>query len=1076
MSAIQSNTVPFTSRQLQALDISRAHADACIVAGPGAGKTTVLVEYFRRLVESGVDPARILAITFTEKAASQMRRKLAETFGEDAAIRGKLERAWVSTVHGFCARLLRENAVPAVVDPEFTIAEEREFTRWQQESLTTAMESLFLERPAAVRAMIRGLSAFTFEDAVLSAYDAMRGAGQEIDFVAARPAPEGTTIADIAAIVRELRAEGERGPSSWDPRQRQEFRCAMESLERIVSAAGPRDTLAAVEGFECSLNRCKRGTRAYAFLKELKDRRLKELKYAAITSFYASERHLLIEILRRFDYTYRQRKSQAGALDFADLEEFAVKLLESSEETRARLQSQFDHVLMDELQDTNGQQARLLRLIRPPGRFYAVGDLNQSIFGFRHAEPAEFQEYRAEVERGGGRVVELIENFRSRPAILRAVETVVEGIPGVAGRRLIPGKAFGESDWQGPRVEVLAAEELEVEAGMVAWRLQELLAAEPQYSFRDVALLVRNTEVLPEFTAAFDEAGIPYVVSRGKGFYEAREVNDLVQMLRVIANPRDEISLAAVLRSPLVEISDEALLRLRLAGHNLGAALMQFDRAGENEFDADDREKLRRFRDRLRRWRRRREYVSFDRLLVDAMDEFGYPAVPGSREAANIDKFLAQARSAAGRASLDGFLRDLELLRASNRAEQDAAPDDSSDSVQVMTAHSAKGLEFPIVFLAALQKGVEGKPPVVAFSPRIGLGASWRNPAVREEKDDLFHRAIREELKQREEQEGNRLLYVAMTRAEHHLVLSFSTLGKKPAKWAALVAQKLGITLEPGEQILDRVSPHGEPWSLRVHVAQTLMPAAAGLIPALTASRENPLPEILSRPQPAGQHDGNATVTALTAFANCPRFYYLRHYLGFEGKARKASAESGGSLAANELGTQVHQLLAGLTPPDPDPQAVRLAEAFRKGPLGRRAERATRVEREFDFRMALDDLVLRGQIDLWFEEGGELVIVDYKTDDVAAGDAAERAMDYSLQIRLYALAVERVAGRAPDRAYLHFLKPNSLVEVDLSPSLIDSPEQIVRELVEAQERLEFPLREGQHCRRCAFYKDLCPAV
>ena len=157
MNAIHSNTVPFTFRQMQALDISRAHVDACIIAGPGAGKTTVLVEYFRRLVESGVDPARILAITFTEKAASHMRRKLAETFREDSAIRGQLERAWVSTVHGFCARLLRENAVAAAVDPEFTIAEQREFARWQQESLTSAMESLFHEHPTAVRAMIRGL-------------------------------------------------------------------------------------------------------------------------------------------------------------------------------------------------------------------------------------------------------------------------------------------------------------------------------------------------------------------------------------------------------------------------------------------------------------------------------------------------------------------------------------------------------------------------------------------------------------------------------------------------------------------------------------------------------------------------------------------------------------------------------------------------------------------------------------------------------------------------------------------------------------------------------------------------------
>ena len=131
---------PFTAAQRQALDVSKRHLDTCIVAGPGSGKTTVLVEYFARLVAAGVDPLRILAITFTEKAAANMRKKLAETFDGDAEIRAKLERAWVSTIHGFCARLLREQAVWAGVDPEFKVADERDSIRMQQEAFNAAME------------------------------------------------------------------------------------------------------------------------------------------------------------------------------------------------------------------------------------------------------------------------------------------------------------------------------------------------------------------------------------------------------------------------------------------------------------------------------------------------------------------------------------------------------------------------------------------------------------------------------------------------------------------------------------------------------------------------------------------------------------------------------------------------------------------------------------------------------------------------------------------------------------------------------------------------------------------------
>jgi ATP-dependent exoDNAse (exonuclease V) beta subunit len=1070
----------FTPRQLDALDISQRHVDTCVVAGPGSGKTTVLVEYFRRLVAAGVDPVRILAITFTEKAAGQMRRKLAEAFREDAEIRAKLERAWVSTVHGFCARLLKENAVAAGVDPEFTIAEEREFGRWQRESMAEAMESIFADHPAGVRALIRGLSSSAFEDAILSAYDAMRGAGAEARDLAGFPPPAGTTVADIADTLRALQGQRAHVLAAWNDAQKRDFEAALEGIARIVAASGPRATMEAVEGFDCDLRKFKRANPAYDLLKNLRDEQLKRLRYTLITELYAAERELLIEVLRRFDRIYRQRKSQAGVLDFADLEEFAVKLLENSPETRARLQSQFEHVLMDELQDTNGQQAKLLRLVRPPGRFYAVGDVNQSIFGFRHAEPREFEEYRAEAARSGGRVVELLENFRSRAEILRAVETVAAGAPGIEDRRLIAGKDFGNEDTTGPRVEAIAAPDPATEARLVARRMIELLDAQPRFAYRDIALLVRNTGVLPEFTAAFDQAGIPYVVNRGKGFYEAREVNDLVQLLRVIANPRDEISLAAVLRSPLVEVSDDALLRLKLRGGNLDGALQAVRPEDAAEFDAADLRKLRRFRDRLREWRQRREYVSFDRLLLDALGEYGYAgrgsgAEAGNRASANIDKFLAQARAAAPRTSLDAFVRDLEMLRESDLSERDSAPEDSADAVQVMTVHSAKGLEFPMVFVAAMHKGVEGNPPVVAFSPGLGLGASWRNPARREDKDDLFHAAIREELKDREEKEANRLLYVAMTRAEHHLTLSFSTGGRKPAKWAKRVVDSLLLNLEqPGESDHQRVTPDGQPWKLHLTVA------SVGQVPDLPAAeRSSPRPaalvEFLPPPDVTGQYESNATVTALTKFAKCPRAYYLSQYLGFEGKPRKAPESAAGeALAASELGTEVHRLLAGIAVDDPDPQAARLAETFRKGPLGRRVERATRVEREFDFLMAMDDLVLRGQIDLWFEEGGELVIVDYKTDAVGGPEAPQRAREYELQLKLYALALERATGRVPRHAFLHFLKPNALVEVELAPSLIDSPEQIVRDFVEAQEKLEFPPRAGEQCKRCAFYKDLCP--
>jgi len=1067
--------VAFTADQEKACDVSKRNLDACVVAGPGSGKTTVLVEYFRRLVAENVDPLRILAITFTEKAAGNMRKKLAAAFQDHSEIRARLERAWVSTVHGFCARLLRENAVFAGVDPEFHVADERESWRMQQDALDRAIDAVLDSHPAAMRELIRGLSSAYFEEAVRSAYDAMRGAGLGIDELAAAPAPAGVTVADIEETLNKVR----RDPlSAWSFAQKQQFECAVEGAQRIVSAASPLEALHAIEAFSCNLTKCKHGSAARGLLKQMKQE-IEDARYSLITSFYAEQRTMLLRILSRFDQLYRERKRQAGMLDFADLEEFTVRLLEDHPETRTRLQAQFDHILMDEFQDTNGQQAKLIRLVRPPNRFYAVGDINQSIFGFRHAEPQGFSGYRDEIQRTGGHAVQLVDNFRSRAGILRAVETITQGAGGIEPRHLVAGRDF-KTERDVP-VELIAAPEMQMEAQWVARRVGELLAAPSEFDYKDVAVLVRNTEVISDFTDAFDAAGIPYLVNRGKGFYEAREVNDLTHLLRVIANPRDEISLAVVLRSPLVEASDDALLRLKNTGENMGQSLWHMESAAE--FTADDQVKLSRFANRLREWRIRREYVSFDRLLLAAIDDCGYRPESGERGAANIDKFLAQARDAASRMPLDEFVQELSLVRDSNPREPDAPPEDSANAVKIMTVHSAKGLEFPVVFVAALHKGMKSDLPVVAFSKTYGLGARWRNPAKREDKDDLFMHALRDEWKKREAEESDRLLYVAMTRAEEHLALSFSIGDRKPANWAAVAVAKLALNTEHAcDEVRTYTAPDGIAWKLKLLVTDRAPEPAAQAGTGLMRAERAVLVQQAKPPLVNGQQDSNATVTALAEFAACPRQYYLGRYLGFEGRRRKLvvsdeadDQEADVDLAAGEFGTQVHDLLAGTTVPDAPPEAVRLAGVFRHSPLGRRAARAPRVEREFDFLMAMEDLVVRGQVDLWFEEGGELTVVDYKTDDVTAVEAHQRAQDYGLQLRLYARAVERVAGRPPDRAWLHFLRPNTVIEVDLSPSLLESPEQMVRDFQEAQSRLEFPLNEGERCKRCPFYRGLCPA-
>ncbi len=182
--------IALTAEQVAAVEIGGPEMDTCVTAGPGSGKTTVLVERFRRLAEAG-DPLRVLAITFTEKAAANLRKKVAEHYAHDADRLAQLERAWISTVHGFCLRILKENAVFAAVDPEFRVTDEWESRRMRRRCAADAIESLYRERPAAARELAIGIACADLCEAMLPAYEAMRGSGVRVESLgAAAPPPD----------------------------------------------------------------------------------------------------------------------------------------------------------------------------------------------------------------------------------------------------------------------------------------------------------------------------------------------------------------------------------------------------------------------------------------------------------------------------------------------------------------------------------------------------------------------------------------------------------------------------------------------------------------------------------------------------------------------------------------------------------------------------------------------------------------------------------------------------------------------------------------------------------------------
>jgi len=678
--------VRLTEAQRRAVE--REGQDVCVVAGPGSGKTRVLVARFVWLArERGVDPPRIAAITFTEKAAAEIRSRLAAELGPEA------ENASVSTIHGLCLGVLKRNAEVAGLSPNFAILDERLAQLALREAIGATLDDTLARDPARLRALFHAWST-------------------------ADP------VGDLAAAYEAIRLAGDGFPSPVAP--------------PATDAVGRR---------------------------------------------FEAERETLDAVLREAARRYRRTKRERAKVDFDDLEERTAALLDRDERLREEVAGRFDHILMDELQDTNPVQWRLIARLRRPGRFFAVGDINQAIYGFRHATPDAFRAYRESVERAGGEIDYLRENFRSRAPVLDAAERVCSGMPGIERPGLKAAREFaatpGAGGDDGPVVELTAIENPDavlrstVEARWVAGEIVRLIARGRRYS--DCAVLLRTGGRFPDFERAFLDAGIPYLVTGGKTFFERQEIADLSNYLRVLANPRDEIALFGVLRSPLFGWSDAEILAARDPKRNL-AETVSLPELDEH--------------------RRLRHDVSPDRLLARAMDACDYDGGLDLAGRANVRKFLRLIRElwAERPRAIADIVAHFDRLREAGD-EPNAPAAESPDAVELMTIHSAKGLEFPVVFLAALDATPSNESASLVYSAATGLGAKWRitdSKGNEDEARDSFAEAHRAARLPREKEEASRLLYVGMTRAEERLSLSYGQ-GKSARGWTK-DAKKLGIT------------------------------------------------------------------------------------------------------------------------------------------------------------------------------------------------------------------------------------------------------------------------------------------
>ena len=997
-------------------------------AGAGSGKTTVLVErYVRALTERNLQPSQVLAVTFTNRAAGELRERIRARLrgeGRDDLV-GAVESGWIGTIHGACRRILQEEGAGAGATGALRVAGAIEAILLRDRAFDVALRETVaaqgdtgLELAASYgRERLRRIAT----DLLLGAR--LRG---RVPSAPAAVADESTLT---AALVRLREAAHDEavcdGESDAVVRRR---RAAADLLALLDRDPGPTE-LADLGAYRAL------GPRAYKDV-------VVEAELAARDLVAASVAAPLDDLLTRFAQHYEAAKEAAGALDHDDLLIRTHALLERDAVVRQRLQERFREILIDEFQDTDGLQIRIVELLRGDDvPLFLVGDEQQSIYGFRGADVEVFRRARAAaVDDPTATALELPENRRSRPALVGAVNAVFLRDEAFAHR---PLEAVREDEGDALALELVigVGERIDDgrarEAAAIAARIRRLVDEEG-YRPGDVALLFRAGSRARLYEQALREQGLATVASTGRGFLRRQPVADVIALLRVLWNRYDDLALLTCLASPMAGVSNDGLALISAATE--WEVVEALDRLGEIPLDPADAARAASLRDALARLRPRVGRLGLADLVAAAITETSYDIATlvlpdGIERMANLDKLQRVARDfeEAQGPDLPAFVRAIESGRLDGelRAEGVVASEDD-DAIRLMTIHQAKGLEFPVVVFAdtAFGRAAEAPSAIVAADGRTGVVVPAATGSLQPTRMLL---GLREERAEAERAETLRLAYVACTRARDRLLIGGARGGRAVSgtilRW---LDEMLGdVDLEkPGSRIVDVDGiPIGVDIVDEVPVIAARVAAAAavegqvepepGVQLALAVDRiagdeevgeavPGPLAPL---PSPSAPTPPTLSYSALGLFTQCPYRFRLERIAGLP------SAQPGGAAA---VGRAVHRAIelgegadldALLREADPaagpdDEATVRAALARYIGsPLAARLARAAQVRHEQPFAFHVGDAVVAGRYDLTADLDGRFVIGDIKVGSLASTSAeARRDADYAIQEAVYALA------------------------------------------------------------------------
>jgi ATP-dependent helicase/nuclease subunit A len=1015
-----------------------------VSAGAGTGKTRVLVERFARAVcDEGVDVESILVITYTEKAAGELRSRIRAGLVERGRpdLARALDGAWISTIHGFCHRLLRSHPFAAGVDPRFRVLDESQGRVLRGEAFEAALtEFCSGDDPARLR-LLAVYGADGLRRMLTGVFETLRSAGREL----ALELGERRSLRECVEEFREAaRCLGEELVLDDDLRP-----------EQLLDLGDVR----------------RRGERAASY-----EEARKSVEQAALDELAAADRELLQELLTAFAAAYQEGKDRESALDFEDLQLRARDLLRNDDAIREREQLRFRSIMVDEFQDTNRLQCELVDLISgESGERFFVGDEFQSIYGFRHADVQVFRERRAQAHDG---VLPLTMNYRSRPEVLGVVNHLFGGDFGDEFQPLAASGEFPDPVFGHP-VELIVTDKSSYaettthwrrgEARAIARRIRELIDSGAATAGEIVLLFAAGTDA-EWYEEELRALGIATYRGTGRGYFGQQQVVDLLAYLRLLRNRYDDEALVSVLASPFVGVSNDAIALLRRAAPKR-PLFVAIERELPASLSRSDEQLLRAFKQRYDRLTAASARLSLERLCERVLAEHDYDLAvlaqwDGRRRYANLRKLARLARSyeELRGPDVEGFVRFVRDQEAVGARELEAvAEEEGGDAVRLLTIHAAKGLEFKVVVVA--DAGRDKAPPasdeILALSDgRFGFRVA--DPLTSERRGAYAYEEVREARKAEERAERLRLYYVAMTRAIDRLIVSGSIDPTRTADEATPIGWVIGrldargeieqashdpVELErDGARVILRVDRYAEapPAAAPEPVAedgQLVLFAEDGgsPLPALVP----PLPPLAEVPSPPLHRVRRLSFSALALFERCSYRYYAERVVGMRPTDERNAAPGTTGLAATEVGDAVHRLLELVDlqeplPPDDlaglvrgwyarvsDEELERIAGFVRSycdSGLARRVAKLEGAQPERPFAFEHDGVLLHGRLDVLQLDGGRAVVVDYKTNTLDEGAPEEIVdKDYRLQRLVYALACFRAGAEEVEVVY-HFLE------------------------------------------------------